>query len=60
MENYIEHLKQLDEIDLRLEHYQTLEKMFKLQKEMEQLREKHDAIANEHNYRNHSQRNRRK
>lgn len=60
MENYIEHLKQLDEMDLRQEHYETLEKMFQLQKEMDSLRQKHEAIIHEHNYRNHAQRNRRK
>lgn len=45
--NYNDYLKQLDEMDLRLEHYETLSKMFKLQREIELLREKHNEIQNE-------------
>ena len=44
---YIEKLKQLDEMDLRLEHYETLSKMFQLQKEMDSLRQKHEDIQME-------------
>ena len=44
---YIEKLKQLDEMDLRLEHYETLSKMFQLQKEMDLLRQKHEDIQME-------------
>lgn len=44
---YLEKLKQLDEMDLRLEHYETLSKMFQLQKEMDLLRQKHEDIQME-------------